>query len=800
MRKITNHFLRSGSLVRLMVSCSVLGLGLWIPSAIVQAAPLDRDSLSERIRPSRSVAPPIDGAGNTLLPPSADVASRPQLDARLPVSLDAINGPRERRSESVSPVAPRVAGDENWSGKFGLPGANNYVNAVAADTGGTLYVGGIFTTTGGIPASYVAKWNESGGWAALGTGVNSYVDALAVDAGGNLYAGGNFTTAGGTTVNHIAKWNGSNWSALGNGLNSAVFALAVDGSGNLYAGGWLTQICGNAACNSGNSAASYIAMWNGSGWSALGSGVDNGVDALAAYGSDLYVGGGFTTAGGASARSIAEWNGSTWSALGYGLDLDVFGLTLDGSGNLYAGGAFTLKCSNAACSSGTAANRVAEWNGSSWIGIGSASMNGDVYALKINGSGNLIVGGDFSYGGIHYVAKYNGSWSNMSSMDWDVLGLAIDGAGNLYAGGYFATAGSKNVNYVAKWNGSAWSEIGYGVNSDVKAVAVDGSGNMYAGGNLTNAGGTNVNLIAKWNGSTWSALSTGMDGSVTALAVDGSGNLYASGYFLHAGGTTVNYVAEWNGSGWLALGSGLDEAAMALAVDGSGNLYAGGLFTHAGGNSVNYVAMWNGSNWSAVGNGVNDWVYALTVGSGTLYAGGKFTQICGNSACNSGNTTVNRVAKWNSINWYGLGNGVDDAVYGLTTDGGGNVFAGGWFTHLCGNEACNSGNTAVNSIARWYLTDWHALGSGTPGSVYALTRDGSSNVYAAGVFGVLRWNGSSWSGLGSGLNGQVKALAANNASLYVGGQFTMAGGKASSNIGQWTILPSFRLYLPIIMK
>ena len=54
--------------------------------------------------------------------------------------------------------------------------------------------------------------------------------ALAV-SGSDLYAGGYFTTAGGSAANYIAKWNGSSWSALGSGMEQAVVGLCVCAGG-----------------------------------------------------------------------------------------------------------------------------------------------------------------------------------------------------------------------------------------------------------------------------------------------------------------------------------------------------------------------------------------------------------------------------------------------------------------------------------------------------------------------------------------------------------------------------------------
>jgi len=166
-------------------------------------------------------------------------------------------------------------------------------------------------------------------------GADGYVRAAVVDGAGNLYIGGEFTVVGDVVANHIAKWNGTNWTALGSGMNDGVYALAVSGS-DLYAGGYFTT--------AGGSAASRIAKWNGSSWSALGSGMNSYVFELAVSGSDLYAGGNFTTAGGSPANYIAKWNGSAWSALGSGIGgglyPSVLALAVSGS-DLYAGGDFT---------------------------------------------------------------------------------------------------------------------------------------------------------------------------------------------------------------------------------------------------------------------------------------------------------------------------------------------------------------------------------------------------------------------------------------------------------------------------
>ena len=122
-----------------------------------------------------------------------------------------------------------VSADGYWDTRFAIPGANGYVVALVAYDG-NLYAGGKFRSIGGVMANNIAKWDGTS-WSALGSGITGYeydtgVHAHAV-SGTNLYAGGHFRTAGGVAANYVAKWDGTNWSALGSGLDDSVNVLAV---------------------------------------------------------------------------------------------------------------------------------------------------------------------------------------------------------------------------------------------------------------------------------------------------------------------------------------------------------------------------------------------------------------------------------------------------------------------------------------------------------------------------------------------------------------------------------------------
>jgi len=75
-------------------------------------------------------------------------------------------------------------------------------------------------------------------------GASGGIDAVVADSVGNLYIGGDFSVVGDVIAHGIAKWDGSSWSALGSGTDGEypyVNTLAVSGS-DLFMGGGFSVV------------------------------------------------------------------------------------------------------------------------------------------------------------------------------------------------------------------------------------------------------------------------------------------------------------------------------------------------------------------------------------------------------------------------------------------------------------------------------------------------------------------------------------------------------------------------------
>jgi hypothetical protein len=475
--------------------------------------------------------------------------------------------------------------------------------------------------------------------------MDASVEALAVLPNGDLVAAGSFLTAGGVSANRIAQWNGATWSALGTGLqysSQAVKALAVLPNGDLIAGGYFTL--------AGGMSANRIARWNGTTWSSLGTGMGATLGGLAWVQTlttlptgDLIVGGYFSAAGGAGVSGIARWDGTTWSALGTGVSGTVHALTTRSNGQLIAVGEFDA-------AGGEIANSIAQSDGTTWSAFGTGMRHYSVRAVAVLPNGDLVAGGDFlTAGGVsaNHIARWDGTtWSaleagmtsNQYPFNARVYCLAVLPNGELIAGGYFTTAGEVSAYHIARWNGTTWFPLGAGMDGAVYALAVLPNGDLIAGGRFTFAGGVSANNVARWNGTTWSALGSGLDPGnpwnsyVSSIAVLPNDDLIVGGSFVFAGTREAPYIARWNGMAWSALGTRLAGRVLALAASPNGELVASSFF-NAGGVNMNRISRWNGTIWSELGTGMNGSVYALAfLPNGDVVAGGDFTTTNGSKA------------------------------------------------------------------------------------------------------------------------------------------------------------------------
>ena len=601
-----------------------------------------------------------------------------------------------------------------------------------AISGTDLYAAGVFESVGGVAARNIAKWNGTA-WSAMGSGVGgqstSWAHAVAV-AGTTVYAGGDFG---------IARWDGTSWATLAGGVNGGVHALASSGN-DVYVGGFFTA--------AGNLTVAGIAKWDGAAWSTLGTGLTRAtggspqVEAIAVSGSDVYVGGTFTGAGGNPASNIAKWNGSAWSALGSGVTGGrVTALAVSGA-DVYAGGFF-----NAA--GGNAASRIARWDGVQWNALG-AGVSDIVQGIGVLGS-TIVVGGFFTtVAGVpaRGIAIWTGSsWNTFpgNSLNGNVVrGVAVSGT-DVYVVGSFTTAGSLTVNNVAKWNGTSWSALGTGVPSGfLNAVAVSGN-NVYIGGNFSNAGGVNANNIARWNGTNWSQLGSGVsNGSVAVITIVGE-DVLVGGSFATAGGSAANKIAKWNGTSWSGFNSAIIGGAVVAIAPVGDILYVGATTTTI--DSPNYFLKYEAGTWTGLGNGMtNGGVSSIAVSGNDIYVAGGFTSVGGVAG-------TYRIAKWNNGTWSAMGSGLPSGpVFSSQVAiamSGNDVIAVGDFRTSTGGPG--------NYIARWNGSTWLPMGAGLSGPGWKLAV-GGGDIYVGGEFTsagcyvspfFAQWHETSWTGAAS---------------------------------------------------
>ncbi len=319
----------------------------------------------------------------------------------------------------------------------------------------------------------------------------------------------------------------------------------------------------------------------------------------------------------------------------------------------------------------------------------------------------------------------------------------------------------------AEFTDDDWQPIP-GINSgdqyEVRILTTDSNGILYVAGNFTSIGGVPAADIARWDGSAWHAMGAQLD------SANGIYSLACHGTEVYAGGEFEGCVAKWNGYTWTTLtgsnGVELWDAPIAMEFIG-GKLHVAAYFS----GGIEGIARWeDGSGWQIIGDAESGHILCIAPADDGLYVGGRFTSINGVAA--------NRVAKWNGASWSALGAGMsyDDDTCRVRTLAyrNGSLYAGGTFD--------SAGGVSAPCVAKWDGQAWHPMPFGEYNleTVRSLRFVGDQLFMAAEGFipssrTVTRWDGASWQPLGSGIPGTVRAMASHYHSLFVGGDFYMAG-------------------------
>ncbi|HLC39160.1 MAG TPA: PKD domain-containing protein [Patescibacteria group bacterium] len=553
------------------------------------------------------------------------------------------------------------------NGTIDGPGTLELIDGAGANlsTSNTLRAKTRFTTSTSnitIPArtygSDLELYNNTG------SSYSGIVNAGSISITGNLNISANST--GSLTLN--AATNDPNFDIEGSldytGIGDGSESISMgDGSWNIagytdFTGGTLTQDDSEVIMDGSTNA-----------WSGFGVGTSGEypyVLSMTNYNGKLIIGGGFTTIDGVPANYIAQWDGTNWTALGTGMDSYVRALTTY-QGYLVAAGSFYT-------AGGVAVNQIAKWDGANWsaMGEGLTGTNSEVDALCVYRDKLYVSGDSFTIDGQtdNSIAEWDGSdWSIVSGSPSSSVFSLIVYNNNLIVAAYDEVV--PGISYIAQWDGSTWSALGSGVNNYAYSLEIYNN-KLIVGGTFTTAGGITVNSIAQWDGANWYAMGTGMDQYQLVRAMYVENNyLFAGGSFTTAGGVTVNKIAKWNGTSWSAMGTGMSGNEVYAINSYNGNLIAGGSFTTAGGVTVNNIAKWRPSTITSASQTLNDLTIKETSTEGVVPV--DTLNVAGNlsvSADGADNAIFNAAANDPTINvagnvdFTGIGGGSESLLMG----------------------------------------------------------------------------------------------------------------------------------------
>jgi uncharacterized delta-60 repeat protein len=332
---------------------------------------------------------------------------------------------------------------------------------------GKILVGGIFRSVNGEPRSNLARLNQDGTLDTsfdMGSGFNNTVNTIAVQADGAIIIGGDFTNYNGSAVPRLARlWpNGSLHtefiSALGTGPNLPVIKVAATEAGILV-GGYFTQF---GTINTGSITrlrydGSLDNTFNTA--QAGAAGPQARIEAIQMQGNQILIGGNFETYNGAARTNLARLNsdGTLDESFAAGNpNATVFAVHMrPWDDKILIGGLFTQY-------NGTAANRLARLMPDGTLDPdfnAGTGPNNSVRSIFSQSDNKVIAGGEFTaFAGAatrgiartQATGQRDNAFGLSNAMDGFVYAIAFQDSGQLLVGGNFSVIGGQKRGSLAR--------------------------------------------------------------------------------------------------------------------------------------------------------------------------------------------------------------------------------------------------------------------------------------------------------------------------------------------------------------
>ena len=680
-----------------------------------------------------------------------------------------------------------------------FPAVDGTVFAIEPDGGGGWFIGGDFTSVGGVARAGLAHVDASFNLVAgFQADVNGPVYALHL-SGANLFVGGSFDEIDAQSRLNIARVDATsgNVHSFNPQPDDTVRAITSD-AGTIYFGGDFQNVATIARENAAaTDNAGALLAWNPE--------LNNGAAfSMHAQSSRVFMCGEFFGIGGSSSGNpvhdrrrfaVVDAGGTGASAPEFediGLENTAHDLFMDGNTLYVVGTSGDVRYSK---------DNAAVVDTSGDIAPQSDSADDDVRVSIPDGAGGWYIGGLFmQVGGVSRpgLARVGADGQLDTSFAPTLAGLnyvsihalALSGSSLWIAG--TATSASRITEVDASTGAvlSGWSlHVSGGV---VNALLVEGT-ELFVGGDFTQLTSSTSGSMARnsaasvnlTNGAITTTLTgTNSTGEVHAFASDGT-NLYVGGQFIQVNGSFRNHLAAvaLSTGAVLSWNPNVDDRVNVLETDGT-TLYAGGLFLNIGTSPRSRIASWDTATLtlSAFNPGPANTgeIHALRLDAGLLYIGGLFDSVGGISR-----DCLARVDASSGLiidTWHPMRNA--QRVWTISATGT-SIFVGGDFNTLTKHRSgCVAFDIPTQSLLGFDADITGGVAKGVTvqsGTVYLTGSFTQAQTTQRMRLAAYDTNGSLQS-FQSSLGGDGEVIVSDSAWLLVGGAFASAGGSLRTNL------------------